>query len=81
MKLTGVEVSVESLFKLEPNTMLSIISDEHGEIRLVKIDNRSLPEGEAILRVTASPGDQTKPQSGCYVLVDGKWVWMNPCPY
>ncbi len=81
MKLTGVEVSVESLFKLEPNTMLSIISDEHGEIRLVKIDNRSLPEGEAILRVTASTGDQTKPQSGCYVLVDGKWVWMDPCPY
>jgi hypothetical protein len=81
MKLTGVEVSVDSLFKLEPNTMLAVVSDERGEIRLVKIDNRSLREGEAILRVTASSGDQTKPQSGCYVFVEGRWVWTDPCPY
>jgi hypothetical protein len=81
MKLTGVEVSVDSLFKLEPNTMLAVVSDEHGEIRLVKIENRSLTEGEAILRVNASAGDRKTPQSGCYVFVGGRWVWMNPCPY
>ncbi len=81
MKLTGVEVSMDSLFKLGSNTMLAVISDERGEIRLVKIDNQSLTEGDAVLRVTANTGDQTKPQSGCYVFVDGKWVWMNPCPY
>jgi len=81
MKLTGIEVSVDSLFKLEPNTMLAVVSDERGEIRLVKIDNRSLPEGAAILRVTPSTGDKTTPQSGCYVFVEGKWVWMDPCPY
>lgn len=81
MKLTGVEVSVDSLFKIEPNTMLAVLSDEHGAIRLVKIDNQSLTEGEAVLRVTPSAGDKMTPQSGCYVFVEGKWIWMNPCPY
>ena len=81
MKLTGVEVSMDSLFKLESNTMLAVISDDRGAIRLIKIDNQSLPEGEAILRVTASAGDKTIPQSGCYVFIGGRWVWVNPCPY
>lgn len=81
MKLTGVEVSVDSLFKLKPNTMLVVVSDERGEIRLVRIDNQSLTEGDVVLRVTASTMDKTKPQGGCYVIIDGRWVWMDPCPY
>ena len=38
MKLTGVEVPAETLFKLQPNTVIAVISDDKGEIRTVKVD-------------------------------------------
>lgn len=38
MKLTGVEVPTEALFKLEPNTFLAIISDKDGNVRVIKVE-------------------------------------------
>ncbi|MFZ1641889.1 MAG: hypothetical protein WAV07_10780 [Candidatus Contendobacter sp.] len=71
MKLTGVEVPFQTLFKLEPNTVLAVISDDKGEIRMVKVDHDSITKDESLLRVTG----------GCFVRTGGKLVWVNPCPY
>lgn len=38
MKLTGVEVPAETLFKLEPNTFLAVISDKDGNVRVIKVE-------------------------------------------
>jgi hypothetical protein len=77
MSLTGVEVPVEALDNIEPNTVLVVISDEQGTVNVVKVDPSSLVDGDAFLRVTAS---QEQLQSGCWVMVNGKPVWMDPCP-
>jgi hypothetical protein len=77
MKLTGVEVPFENVFKLEPNTFLALISDNKGVIRLVQVDRESVPENDVALRVIAA--DQA--QGGCFVRIDGEWVWFDPCPY
>ncbi|MDG4553801.1 MAG: hypothetical protein P9E24_06085 [Candidatus Competibacter sp.] len=81
MKLTGVEVSFDTLSTLEPDTVLVVISDQNGVKKLVKIDNSSLPDGEVVLRVEANTTTEgPQPQSGCYVLIGGKWIWVDPCP-
>lgn len=71
MKLTGVEVPAETLLKLQPNTVIAVISDDKGEIRTVKIDHDSIAKDESFLRVAG----------GCFVRINGQLVWVNPCPY
>ncbi len=77
MKLTGVEVPFENVFKLEPNTFLALISDSKGVIRLMQVDRELIPENDVALKVVAADGAQ----SGCFVRIDGMFVWMDPCPY
>jgi len=72
MKLTGVEVPVETLSsKIEPNTVLMVISDENAQLTVVKVDNPSITTGESLARVAG----------GCWVVVDGRLIWKDPCPY
>lgn len=70
MKLTGVEVPVDTLSKVEPNTVLMVISDEKGKVKVVKVDRDSISQSESLVRVAG----------GCWVLIEGRWVWKNPCP-
>lgn len=70
MKLTGVEVPVDTLSEVEPNTVLMVISDENGKTKVVKVDRDSISQGESLVRVAG----------GCWVLIEGRWVWKNPCP-
>lgn len=79
MKMTGVEVPFETLSKPEPNTIWVVILDKDGAKRLVKVNNQSIADNEMVLTVTASTGAQ--PQSGCYVMIGGIWVWKDPCPF
>lgn len=82
MPLTGVEVPVETLEKVDPNTVLLVISDDKGSVRVVKVDHHSISVNEAFLRVTANAlegGAQL--QSGCWVRMNGQLVWKDPCPY
>jgi hypothetical protein len=52
MKLIGIEVPFQTLFKLEPNTLLVVVSDTNGDIRLVKVDSNSIADAEdAVLSV------------------------------
>ncbi len=71
MKLTGVEVPAETLFKLQPNTVIAVISDDKGEIRTVKVNHDSIAKDEAFLSVA----------SGCFIRINGHLVWVDPCPY
>lgn len=80
MKLTGIEVPVETLDNIEPDTVLVVISDENGGIRVVKVDHDSIPAGESFLRVIGNAND-AQPQSGCWVRSNGGMVWKDPCPY
>jgi type IV secretory pathway component VirB8 len=71
MKLTGIEVPAETLSKkIEPNTVLMVISDEKGAVKVVKVDEDSIAENESLVRVA----------SGCWVYIGGKRVWKDPCP-
>ena len=79
MKLTGVEVAPETLSKIEPDTILVVISDDQGKFRVVKIDPSSIVMGEAFLKVVADASD--KQPGGCWVMVNGVPVWKDPCPY
>lgn len=81
MKLTGIEVPVETLSNIEPNTVLVVISDNQGKVRVVKIDNSSMGTDEAFLKVTADIPDEEPPQGGCWVRIGSNLVWMDPCPY
>lgn len=78
MNLTGVEVPVDTLSNIQPNTILVVISDDQGKVRVVKVDPQSAPTGTAILRVAATE-DQL--QGGCWVRTNGNWEWKDPCPY
>lgn len=71
MQLTGVEVSDKSLENIPPNTVLMVISDDKGAVKIVKIDLDSMPTNESLLRV----------KGGCWVVINGKLVWKDPCPY
>ncbi|MCP5158798.1 MAG: hypothetical protein H6975_05170 [Gammaproteobacteria bacterium] len=79
LPLVGAEVPFEYLSKIEPNTILMIMSDKEGKTQVVKIDRSNLPRGVAFLRVTANAAGES--QGGCYVLINGFLVWMDPCPY
>ena len=81
MKLTGVEVPVETLSNIEPNTVLMVISDDQGKARAVKIDNSSIVTDEAFLKVTANSSDEESPQGGCWVRIGDHLAWVDPCPY
>lgn len=82
MKLTGVEVPVDSLNNLEPHSVLVVISDENGRIRMVKVDHDSIPTGESFLRVTAHASNPEQLQGGCWVRIPGDGMeWKDPCPY
>ncbi len=70
MKLTGVEVPAETLSKVEPNTVLMVISDEKGKLNVVKVDRNSISQGQSLVRVA----------SGCWVRNNGGWKWVDPCP-
>lgn len=70
MKLTGVEVPAETLSKVEPNTVLIVISDANGKLNVVKVDRDSISQGESLVRVA----------TGCWVRTNGGWKWMDPCP-
>ncbi len=78
MKLTGVEVPFETVSNMAPNTVLVVIADDEGKIRVVKVDPSSMTEDEAFLKVTAH---QEQPQAGCWVMVSGKLTWVDPCPH
>lgn len=78
MKLTGVEMPAETLSNIQPNTILMVISDNQGTVRVVKVDPQSAPTGSAILTVTAAE-DSSK--AGCWVRTNGGWEWRDPCPY
>lgn len=71
MKLTGFEVPAETLFKLQPNTVIAVISDDKGEIRTIKINHDSITKDEAFLSVA----------SGCFIRINGHLVWVDPCPH
>lgn len=77
MKLTGVEAPFETLSNMEPNTVLVVIADNQGAVRVVKVDPSSMTEGEAFLKVTAN---EEQPQAGCWVTINGKLTWVDPCP-
>lgn len=82
MKLTGIEVPLDTLSTLEPDTILIVISDKDRVKKLVKIDNQSIADGEVVLRVVANTTTEgAQPQSGCYVWNGVRWVWTDPCPY
>ena len=78
MSLSGIEVPVETLSNIQPNTILVVISDHQGKIRVVKVDPQSAPTGSAILRAAAT-GDPLP--GGCWVRTNGSWEWKDPCPY
>lgn len=71
MRLTGVEFSDKSLENIPPNTVLMVISDDKGAVKIVKIDLDSMPTNESLLRV----------KGGCWVIINGKLEWKDPCPY
>ncbi len=93
MKLTGVEIPFRSPFTLEPNTVLAVISDQDGVIRMVKIDKESIPDDEVFLRAKTntdtavySPeqqlsfgGEKAKRSGGCYVRLGDMVIWTDPC--
>lgn len=54
MKMTGIEVSFDTLSALEPNTVFVVIVDKDGANKLIKIDNQSFVDDEVVLRVTAA---------------------------
>ncbi len=81
MKLTGVEVPFETLSNIEPNTVLMVISDDQGKVRVVRVDHPSIVTDEAFLKVTANSSDEEQPQGGCWVRIGSNLVWMDPCPY
>ena len=77
MKLTGVEVPFKATLqlqpdaKLQPNTVMVLISDDNGNVRQVEVDLNSIATNESFLKVAG----------GCFVRIGGQLVWQNPCPY
>ncbi len=79
MKLTGVEVAVETLFKLEANTVMVIVSDADGKIKLIKADNHPVPDGDlpdcCVLKL---PSGDSGEKGLCLKFINGQWIWV-PC--
>ncbi len=84
MSLTGVEVphgTIENIKKyIKPNMVLVVISDDEGKVRVAKVDHPSIPTDQPFLKITAgSSPDTAQAQGGCWKLINGQLVWVNPC--
>lgn len=77
MKMTGVEVSLDTLKNVQPHTVLVVFSDQSGAIKVVQVDSDSIPKNEAFVRVNTSDSGQ----GGCWVCINSCFVWCDPCPY
>ncbi|MDS4041238.1 MAG: hypothetical protein RKP20_08690 [Candidatus Competibacter sp.] len=77
MSLTGVEVDVATLGNIEPNTVLVVISDDTGKVRVVKVDHQSIAKDEPFLKVAADGAAVAL--GGCWRRINGTLVWVNPC--
>jgi hypothetical protein len=83
VNLTGVEVTCDALFKLQPNMVLAVISDKDGLIRIIQIDHNSIPQDQSFLRVAPqkTPATKARKKTGCFVRTNGWLEWVDPCPY
>lgn len=71
MALAGESVPADILSKkIDPNIALVVISDEKGELNVIKIDRNSIKPGESLVRVAG----------GCWLRINGAYKWFNPCP-
>jgi hypothetical protein len=78
MKMTGVEVPVETLQNVKSHTTLLVFTDKSsGDIKVVQVDSDSIPKDEAFVRVNTSDSGQ----GGCWVCINSTFVWCDPCPY
>ncbi len=77
MRLTGSAVSLETLFKPEANTARVVITDADGKTHVVQLDLASIAADQAFVTVTTGAGQSA---TGCWVLVNGRLVWKDPCP-
>lgn len=73
MKLEGKEVQAGELKNPDPETMYVVVTDQHGESKVIKVNADSIPEGKDGFRVTAV--------TGCFIKIAGKVMWVDPCPY
>ena len=80
MSLTGVEVPASTLSNIGPNTVLVVISDDKGTVRVAQVDHQSIAKGESFLKITASSSpDTAHALGGCWKRIGGDLVWVNPC--
>ena len=77
MSLIGVEVDVATLGNIDPNTVLVVISDDTGKVRVVKVDHKSITENKPFLQVAA--GGAAVALGGCWKRIGGDLKWFNPC--
>ncbi len=77
MRLTGSAASLEALSRPEANTVRVVITDADGKTHVVQLDLASINADQPFVTVRASAGQA---QSGCWVLVNGRLVWKDPCP-
>jgi len=77
MSLIGVEVDVATLGNIDPNTVLVVISDDTGKVRVVKVDHKSIAENKPFLKVAA--GGAAVALGGCWRRIGGTLVWVDPC--
>ena len=77
MRLTGSAVSLEALSRPEANTVRVVITDADGKTHVVQLDLASINADQPFVTVRAST---EQAQSGCWVLVNGRLVWKDPCP-
>lgn len=90
MKLTGVEVPAETLFKLEPNTFLAVVSDKDGNVRVIEVEARddvthSTPADTILCVAGAStpPSDTVSSMAKggsarrCLICLEGTWTWKD----
>ena len=79
MSLTGVEIDVATLgIKLKPNTFLAVISDDTGQVKVVKVDHESIAKDKPFLQVAAD-GAAVARGGGCWKRINGDLKWFNPC--
>jgi hypothetical protein len=80
MSLIGVEVPDNTLKNIGPNTVLVVISDDTGKVRVVKVDHQSIARDKPFLKVSAgSSPDTAHALGGCWKRIGGDLVWVNPC--
>ena len=77
MSLIGVEVDIATLGNIKPNTVLVVISDDTGKVRVVKVDHQSIAKDKPFLQVAAD--DAAMALGGCWKIIGGVLVWVDPC--